>query len=288
MPPRRQWKRFRNKRRDNTVDQNQNLVALTRATMKLRAEHPQPQWAARLSERINRIRSRALTDKKFRVTPPTIAPIEKEKGSNEYRAIARFELDDQIIEGLTAKYIRELFDPFFSSSSLAFRCAQGCAPPPTHHDAVTKIQNYRRRYSTTGLYAAECDIRGFYDCVSQRTAWDCLQKLINEARSKKTEFKIHPQALQIFRAYLSCYSFTNLVRKRSPALLKGKQNEGARFPWPEEELRQFYRRPNSRSIGVPQGGALSCFIANCVNQESYNRVELIRQKTGAPFRYLRY
>ena len=288
LPPRRQWKRFRNKSRDNTIDQNQNLVALTRATMKLRTEHPQPQWAARLSERINRIRSRALTDKKFRFTPPTIAPIEKEKGSNEYRAIARFESDDQIIEGLTAKYIRELFDPFFSPSSLAFRCAQGCAPPPTHHDAVTKIQNYRRHYSKTGLYAAECDIRGFYDCVSHRTAWDCLQKLINEARIKRTEFQIHPQALRIFKAYLYSYSFTRSVKRQSAALLEGKEKQGAAFPWPQDDLRQFYPRPNSAAIGVPQGGALSCFIANCVLHRADNRVELIRQRTGVSFRYLRY
>lgn len=288
LPPRRHWKRFRNKRRDNTAEQNQNLVALTRATMKLRSEHPQPQWAVRLSERINRIRSRALSDKKFRFTPPTIAPIEKEKGSNEYRAIARFELDDQIIEGLTAKYIRELFDPFFSSSSLAFRCARGCTPPPTHHDAVTKIQNYRRRYSTTGLYAAECDIRGFYDCVSHRTAWDCLQKLINEARSKKTEFKIHPQALQIFRAYLYSYSFTRSVKKQSAALLEGKEKQGATFPWPEKKLRKFHTHPEAEAIGIPQGGALSCFIANCVLHQADVRVELIRKKKGTPFRYLRY
>ena len=288
LPPRRQWKRFRNKRRDNTADQNQNLVALTRATMKLRSEHPQPQWAVRLSERINRIRSRALTDKKFRFTPPTIAPIEKEKGSNEYRAIARFELDDQIIEGISAKYLRELFDPYFSPSSLAFRCAQVGSPPPTHHDAVELIQNYRRRHSRTGLFTAECDIRGFYDCVSHKTAWECLQKLTNEARSKKTDFQVHPQALRIFKAYLSCYSFTNLVKKRSPALLKGKQKEGARFPWPQGELREFYRRPNSAAIGVPQGGALSCFIANCVLHQADDRMELLRKKTGGPFSYLRY
>ena len=288
LPPRRQWKRFRNKCRDNTADQNQNLVALTRATMKLRSEHPQPQWAVRLSKRINKIRSRALTDKKFRFTPPTIAPIEKEKGSNEYRAIARFELDDQIIEGLTAKYVRELFDPFFSSSSLAFRCARGCTPPPTHHDAVAKIQNYRRFYSKTGLYAAECDIRGFYDCVSHRTAWDCLQKLINEARSKRPDFQIHPQALRIFKAYLCSYSVTASVKKQTAALLEGKEKQGATFPWPQGELREFYRRPNSAAIGVPQGGALSCFIANCVLHQADDRMELLRKKAGAPFRYLRY
>lgn len=288
LPPRRQWKRFRNKRRDNTTDQNQNLLALVRATMKLRSAHPQPQWAARLGERINTIRSRALTDKKFKFTPPTIAPIEKEKGSNQYRAIARFQSDDQIIEGLTAKYFRELFDPFFSPSSLAFRCAKGCAPPPTHHDAVTKIQNYRRRYSKSGLYAAECDIRGFYDCVSHRTARDCLEKLINEARCKRTEFQIHPQALRIFKAYLCSYSFTKSVKMQTAALLEGKEKQGATFPWPQDDLRQFYRRPNSAAIGVPQGGALSCFVANCVLHEADNRVELIRQKTGALFRYLRY
>lgn len=287
LPPRRHWNRFRNKCRNSGSNQDQNLVALVRATNRLRSEDPDAGWAVRLSKKIAKIRSRAFRDS-FQFNPPVMQAVKKEKEGNEYRAIASFELDDQIIEGLTAKYLRELFDPFFTSSSLAFRCGQRGNPPPTHHEAVTMIQNYRVRHAATGLYAAECDIRGFYDCVSHKTASDSLYWLVHEAQSKDALLCVHPQSLLIFKAYLACYSFPNSVKKQSAALLKGKGRQRGIFPWPRDELREFYKRPSAARIGIPQGGALSCFIANCVLHQADKRVELARAKTGGPYRYLRY
>ena len=41
-------------------------------------------------------------------------------------------------------------------------------------------------------------------------------------------------------------------------------------------------------IGIPQGGALSCFIANCVLHYADKEVERSRSSTPGPFLYLRY
>ena len=177
FPPRRQWNRFRIRNREENSDKDQNLIALTRATLRLRTEIPNAPWVQRLNERIQSIRRRALEQAAFAFNPPTIRAEEKSPGSNEFRAIARFSVDDQVIEGITASYFRQTFDKFFTDSSLAFRCARDGSPPSTHHDAVTRIENYRRRHLRTGLYVAECDIKGFFDCVSHEVAANTLSNL---------------------------------------------------------------------------------------------------------------
>jgi hypothetical protein len=288
LPPRRLWSRFRNKNRSIQAVEDQNLVALTRATLRLRSERPDDPWALSLGALLERIRARALGGTPFRFTEPRIVPVGKDASSGQYRPIAQFALEDGVIEKSTAAYLRKLFDPFFSRASLAFRCSNDGTPPPTHHDAIAAIQNYRKRHLKTGLYVAECDIRSFFDSVSHKTAWNSLLELIEHGRSLTEDFYVHPQALQIFKAYLRCYSFTGSVRRHSRGLLRGKPKQPAIFPWPLEELCQFHARPGAASIGIPQGGALSCFIANCVLHHADVSVEQSMKKTGGPFRYLRY
>jgi len=288
LPPRRLWNRFRNKIRGREKEEDQNLVALTRATLRLRCERPDDAWAQSLVALLGKIRARALGDTSFQFTEPRIVSVAKDESLGQYRPLAQFALEDGIIEKSNAAYLRKLFDPFFSRASLAFRCSNNGAPPPTHHDAITAIQNYRRRHLKTGLYVAECDIRSFFDCVSHKTAWNSLLELIEYGQSFDENFSVHPRALQIFKAYLRCYSFTGSVRRHSRRLLRDKPKQPATFPWPLEELSQFHARPGAASIGIPQGGAISCFIANCVLHRADVSVEQSRKKTGGPFRYLRY
>ena len=288
FPPRRQWNRFRNRIRRENSDEDQNLTALLRATINLRTEFPNAPWVQRLNERIHSIHQRALEQSAFAFNPPTIRAEEKSPGSNEFRAIARFSVDDQVIEGITASYFRQTFDEFFTDSSLAFRCAPNGSPPTTHHDAVTLIENYRRRHLRTGLYVAECDIKGFFDCVSHKIAAHALTDLVNEAMEQTPGFVVHPRALQIFQAYLECYSFPENVTSLAEPLLKVEKGQDAHYKWPEVALREFHANPRSARIGIPQGGALSCFIANCVLHQADLEVKQSRSRTPGPFRYLRY
>lgn len=288
FPPRRQWNRFRNHQRGPSSSEDQNLVALLRATLRLRAETPTAPWVQRLNERIRTIRQRALELAGFAFNAPAIRAEEKAPGSNEYRAIAQFPVDDQIIEGITAAYFRHTFDRFFTDASLAFRCGRDGSPPPTHHDAVTRIENYRRRHRGTGLYVAECDIMGFFDCVSHGVAADALRNLVNEARKRDRRFAVHPRALQIFQAFLDCYSFPNNVKSLAEPSLKAMKGVAANYKWPEAELQEFHPQPSSARIGIPQGGALSCFIANCILHHADREMKRCRARTPGPFRYLRY
>ena len=187
----------------------------------------------------------------------------RRKKKPEYRPIAKFTCDDQIIDSLTSKYLRESFDPFFKPSSLAFRCRRGGKPPPTHNDAIVDICNFRNVHDNIGLYVAECDIRGFYDCLDHSVAREALKELIEEAMLKDRSFALDTRAVLIYEAYLDCYSFPLSVKLESEPSLK-KKNPLGYFQWPEDELKKFHPAPYSAQIGVPQGGALSCFIANCV------------------------
>lgn len=288
FPPRRQWHRFRQRHRNPTSDKDQNLIALTRATLRLRTEQPTAPWVQRLNERVHAIRQRALDTPGFAFDPPAIRGEPKAPGSDEYRAIARFSEDDQVIEGITARYFRLVFDAIFSDSSLAFRCGSEGTPPPTHHDAVTAIENYRRRHLKSGLWVAECDIRGFFDCVSHEAAQGALSNLIEAARKRDPAFEINLRALQIFDAYLDGYSFPNSVKGIAEPQLKREHGEAAHYKWPEEALREFHPDPRSAAVGIPQGGALSCFIANCVLHHADQEVTRSRRRTPGPFRYLRY
>lgn len=288
FPPRRQWNRFRKKQRDPASQEDQNLIALTRATLYLRTVDPAAPWVRRLNERVRAIQERVLTTSTFAFVPPSIRGEAKTPGSCEYRAIAQFSDDDQIIEGLTARYFGITFDTLFTSSSLAFRRGSHGIPPPTHHDAVLSIENYRRRHLKTGLYVAECDIKGFFDCVSHSIAHCALANLIKQATKRNPAFQIDARAYQVFEAYLDAYTFPDNVKGIAEPQLKRKCGEAAHYKWPEVALREFHPNPDTTAIGIPQGGSLSCFIANCVLHQADLEVRRSRSRTPGPFRYLRY
>ncbi|MEI6714356.1 MAG: reverse transcriptase domain-containing protein [Verrucomicrobiota bacterium] len=288
LPPRRQWNRFRSRKEERAPDKDHNLDALYRATLTLRKATPDAPWVEGLNQKIRQIRQRALEDTSFAFTPPTVRAEEKEKDSGVYRAITQFTADDQIIEGITAKYLREVFDETFTDSSLAFRCARPGIPAPTHHDAITRIDSYRRCNQRAGLYVAECDIQGFYDCVSHRVALQSLLDLIAAASRRDCHFQIDQRALQLFQAYLACYTFPRNVKNDAEPCLKKKYGTKAVYKWPEEALREIHNDPQTGQIGIPQGGAISCFIANCVLHQADVAVKNSRSKATSAFLYLRY
>jgi len=89
----------------------------------------------------------------------------------------------------------------------------------------------------------------------------------------------------MFDAYLDCYSFPRTVL--GGALTELERNKpGASFKWPEEALRQFHSDPRSAAIGVPQGGAVSALIANCLLHRA--DCELRQLNCDDTFTYLRY
>lgn len=132
---------------------------------------------------------------------------------------------------------------------------------------------------------AECDIKSFFDCVSHQAAIDSLEELESECRQREPGFRIDDRARKVFLAYLGCYSFKGNVLGEGRELLLRKDKD-ASFPWPEEDLKRLHSGNQLDKIGVPQGGALSCLIANTVLHTADKALKHLSQD-GA-LTYLRY
>jgi hypothetical protein len=284
FPARRDWHRFRPKCRTGSQAAEINYRALYRAVLALRRETPQPEWATRLAEAIDAIRQRVLSTKPFHLRPPSVIAVQKDPAGHQYRPLAVYPLEDKIIEGLAAKYLRTSLDSALLGSCLAFRCGNNNRPPPTTHDALSAILEMRSRYPDGDLYVAECDIKGFFDCVAHTTARRALADL---ATDSDRHFQVHPRALAIYTAYLQSYSFLRTVRGKAQRQLQQRDPKGI-FKWHELDLQTLHGKTALPSIGVPQGGALSCLIANAVLHAADKVVARLQEEAGGKLLYLRY
>ena len=283
LPPRRSWAHFRPKDRGRTVDVD--LASLRQATNCLRQKQPELVWVRRLNEFIEKVQSRIMDNQAFKFGRPAIKWELKEK--NKYRALCRFPIEDNLIIGLVARYIREFCDPAFEGSSFAFRARSPQGFMPTYHTAFETIYQLRIAASTQDLFVAECDIQGFYDSVDHQVAMDAFARIVNQVESQIPNRLLDPRVERIYRAFLNCYSFPDNVLGEAESRLKAKVSNGC-FPWPEKSLRRHHSDPRSKRIGVPQGGALSCVIANLVLDYADKRIEAAKVRLGADLHYLRY
>jgi hypothetical protein len=285
FPSRRKWHSYRPGKRDASSSYELNTKGLFRAVLRLRVLEQHETWAVRIKEQVDRIRGRVFSEEKFVFSAPKIHPIEKEKGGHKYGPLAVFPLDDKIIDCLTARYLRRTLDGALRDSCLAFRCGKDGNRPPTIHDALLQLLNVNRRHRNAGLYVAECDIKSFYDCVAHSVARNALSDLMLDAKRRNQELRVDSRALAIYDAYLRAYSFQRNVKSRQESLLANKDALGE-FSSPGNELQQCHGVTAPDDVGVPQGGAISCFIANVVLHDADKKLDRLKRKGS--FRYLRY
>src|SRR5262249_45343 len=157
------------------------------------------------------IRARVVSGEPFQFRTPEVVPQRKEPQGHTYRPVARRQLDDKIVESLTARYLRDALDPALSESCLAFRSGQPGHPPPTTADPLNTIVTGLEAQQGAGPFVAEADIKGFFDCIPHDVARKALQRLIADRQKQTPSLQIHPRALAIFEAYLSAYSFESVV-----------------------------------------------------------------------------
>ena len=287
FPPRRIWHRYRPRVRQGRTSVDLNARAIYLAAMALRNQSPQAAWAVRLGEFVERVKRRVLQSHSFRFAAPRIVPVEKDRKKSTYRPVALFDqLDDKIVDCLTARYLRESLDSVLLPSCWAFRCRSSNGAPPTIHDALTKLLDLRSKYAS--LYVAECDIKAFFDCVPHRVAVESIDDLIAEKRSIDKSSVVDERALRILQAYVAAYSFRKTVMGVALESLRKHRDPKASFPWPEDDLRSFHGEGVLDEIGVPQGGALSCLIANAVLHKADKALRELSTREGASFTYLRY
>ncbi|HWQ57302.1 MAG TPA: hypothetical protein VN442_26700 [Bryobacteraceae bacterium] len=288
FPPRRLWHSYRPQERGLRPSFDLNVQALSRATIELREKTPTACWVQPLERKISAVRDRALARDGFSFGRPRIAAIEKNRKKHEYRPLALFSTEDKIIDSITARYLRHALDVALTPSCLAFRCGKDGKQPPTIHDALETILQMRTAHLDTDIFVAECDIKAFFDCVSHEVAHAALQDLIRDASAVNPKLRIDGRALQIFDAYLNSYCFEQDANGQGLLDLQHRVDKEGRFNWPWVELRVLHGREILPRIGVPQGGALSCLVANAVLHVADKEMARVSCDNSVPLTYLRY
>jgi len=275
FPTRRNWKKIhRNKRKlySNSLKTNEvrlyNSYEAAKKAVELKGEIP-PIWYEKLIKFATEIQKDILDIESLNyvINSPVIKGIKKseKEGKITYRPIAVYDTKSKIICSLTAKYFTDFFDEHFLSCSYAFRAKNSSNQIPSHHDCIQKIA--AKRKNSKILWAAECDIQKFFDIVNHRHLLQVFYKL-----TKKIEIEhgntIDSRSVTLFQLFLNSYSFQkNVLQLNGDAAWfeKNKLPVG-KFGWVDTELRETFGDSycNDNLIGVPQGNAISCFVANLI------------------------
>lgn len=159
----------------------------------------------------------------------------------------------------------------FLECSYAFRAGINTKKQFNHHQAIKNIIEYNDR-AKVNYYVAECDIKKFYDCVSHTEIRERFNSFV--IRAKETlGISIDQRAIRIFESYLNCFSFNNDIAKKEKELLLKVGAKTGTIPWvSKNELTEVGVDSDVDKIGVPQGGAISCLIANIILDSVDNEV----------------
>ncbi|MGE3507265.1 MAG: reverse transcriptase domain-containing protein [Vicinamibacterales bacterium] len=225
-----------------------------------------PSWLNRLRRVVGQIRTRVRDwGPGSELAAPHVYALLKSRAvadgePDAFRCLAVYGLIDRIVISIAARYFRQLTDESMHSGSLAFRTQM---PPLTHHDAVERIVRFRCENQPSETWVTEVDIRGFFDVVSHDVARRAVKRLLDRLQAGT---RVDPRAEAILEAYLDSYAFNMGGQGRALAQARRQQRAGhdVQVPWPDDALRKLGVDIKSERVGIPQGGALSCFLANAI------------------------
>ncbi|WP_216846762.1 reverse transcriptase domain-containing protein, partial [Mucilaginibacter sp. L196] len=269
FPPRSKWirinKREREIRGSNTIETNSIQLERTiwREIKKCeRLGTIRPRWLKKLLDFTDKIRHDVFDENSgYKISTPRPIPVIKDIKENTYRPITVFKLNDLIVTGQVARYLSNCFDPLFSDSSYAFRTGIQKHKVFNHHEAIVDIIAFKSKVGKP-LFVSECDIKKFYDCVNHKKILEEFQLMTNEA-NERLKIVIAKRAVYIFNSYLAAFSFNDNIKKEETNLLRKAGISNGTIPWVKDsELLEVNSNPSTDKIGVPQGGAISCLIAN--------------------------
>ena len=250
-----------------------------------------PDWYKKLRYFIFELNIQVFQDVNFKLEKPSIFPAKKkpeDKSDIERRPLAKSCLKDKIVLSLVNKYLTKAFDTLFLPCSYAFRAQNNSGTVPSYHDAVYALKEFRNSHPDQKLYAAECDIRKFFDCLDH----EVIKKyyLIHLKTLEEKGITLHPSAERVLLSYLKFYSFGDDVYPKNDDTQYWKEMHDdspiGQFGWVKEMIEK-YKRGNNQKIGIPQGGALSGLIVNMVMHAADFEV-CKNEGIGTDFIYLRY
>jgi hypothetical protein len=192
------------------------------------------------------------------ITRPSIRLQEKNSEKKTFRPIAVYDrIEDRVLLGLTARYLRSVFDDDLLPCVYAFRAK----PSFSHTAAVRKLRDYRTSHADVDLYTTECDIQKFFDTVNHTVALNAID--LARKRLEARSGKLDPRAVEMVKQYLNSYTFA-YAQQAGKAWLQEKGREGTIEWLGANTLKRLYQNPDAESLGIPQGGALSPLLANLI------------------------
>lgn len=293
FPPRKLWHDYRPNKEERKNCSQPNFNAVISCIRRFRKMENPPKWASELNAFVSALRRRVLNEGEFTFRTPEVVPQPK-SNPNEFRAIASFpNIEDKVVDIINAKYLRERLEVCLEDASRAFR--SGKKRHLDRNSAIDDIYRIREEHPTQALFVTECDIRGFFDCVHHPVAKDALHRTIELLKVRNPCVSVDLRAIKIFDRYLECYSFSQTVLRLEGDLQIRMKNSSAKYKWPiggdskqPNTLDHFHKRPKGCKIGVPQGGAHSCLIANLILDLADKEVLLSLQASRGSTLYLRY
>lgn len=297
FPTRRNWKKINQTERldpnrlTNSLEKNQMRLwksyKLEKYLITFKGKNPE-KWYENLISFCDNIRKKVddISSDNYTISKPLIFPLPKsnKKGKYIYRPIAKFTLEDKIITSLFSRYLTINFDSVFLDCSYAFRARNKSGVVPNHHDSIIEILKYRKKYKK--LWVSECDIQKFFDTVQHEHLLIIFNETITEL--SKIGINISPSAIKLFSLFLDSYSFNKdvLTKNKTPKYFKDNGVPIGEFGWVEKELVNNYSQDyiDDFKIGVPQGNAISCFIANLI----LNKIDKAVKQVDPNIFYIRY
>lgn len=296
LPPRRAWPGIRPRRAERATlgDAPTKLASsmFEHVMVELRRSKPRYRWVSRLRAFLDSVRCRALgwtNGTEFRCEKIYAFAKANPGNGQKYRIVAAYSLEDSLICGGFAAYLRDLIDGVLSPAVLSFRpAASPDSPPPSHHDAIAMLRELDASVPIDAdLWCAEADIEGFFDAVSHDVAYSETARLLTWA-----EREPDTRLLGFLRSFLSGYDFPGVAVPAAQELLRMKGITSPRLADPVKTLVSRGIRADGAAdrIGIPQGSALSCVLANIVLSAADSVVEAKLRATGCRGAglYLRY
>ncbi|RBW56531.1 hypothetical protein DS884_13775 [Tenacibaculum sp. E3R01] len=296
FPTRRNWKKLNQTERldpnrlTNSLERNQERLwksyKLEKYLVDFKGKTPE-KWYNKLLLFCDKIRKKIedISKDKYILQKPLIFPLPKsnKNGKYIYRPIAKFTLEDKIITSLFSRYLTINFDSVFLDCSYAFRARKN-GVVPNHHDSIIEILKYRKKYKK--VWVSECDIQKFFDTVQHKHLIKIFNETIEELLVKG--IKISATAIKLFSLFLDSYSFNLdvLTKNSTPKYFKDNGVPVGEFGWVKKELVDKYSQKyiDEFKIGVPQGNAVSCFIANLI----LNNIDKAVKEVNNDILYVRY
>ena len=284
MPPRYTWVRpsKREKLRNGAIDTSKNaekaLLLTIARDQNLQQEGATFDYLNEQQSFFAKIRSRLSLDN-ITFESPCLMPILKKTELQEdgtLKVICRplsiySQLEDKIILALTSRYLTRYFDRYLHKNILSYRPARNFGDKKHYvtdfNDGIRLISIFREAHASETIYAADCDIKKFYDIIPHQVVRDCFHRILNRS-SLSDDGK--SQVMRVVDAYLESYNFytqawqeshqnSHVFDKVRRRLHDADHVNEYQLDWADEIAPE-----ESVDRGVPQGGSLSLLVANIV------------------------